>query len=102
MKRSEIEDLKTVACCREHDLICWKAYDYILRLEEENKYLKMDMPEQNIEHFRIIKENRRKIGNLRAENKQLKADVQEANDNAAWWKARYKAVKDAVVDISKE
>ena len=46
-------------------------YKRVLELEEENKYLKMSNPEQNLEHFRIVGENQRKIKNLRYTNKQL-------------------------------
>lgn len=45
-----------------------KYYD----LQQENEFLKLNNPEQNMEHFRIIKENKRKIDNLRKENKKLK------------------------------
>ena len=43
-----------------------------IELEQENKFLKLNNPEMNMEHFRIIKENKRKIDNLREENKRLK------------------------------
>lgn len=48
-----------------------------INLQQENEYLKKNNPEQNIEHFRIIKENKRKINNLREQNKTL----QESNQN---------------------
>lgn len=70
-----------------------ELFKEVVRLNEELKYLKMDSPEQNIEHFRIINENRRKINNLRAENKRLKEDIKEANENAEWWRNRYKALE---------
>ena len=41
------------------------------QLEKENEYLKMSNPEQNMEHFRIVNENKRKIDMLRKENHQL-------------------------------
>lgn len=53
-------------------ILCDK--DYITNLEEENKFLKLNNPEANIEHFRIIKENKRKIDNLRKEIKKLKQE----------------------------
>ena len=50
------------------------------QLKEENEYLKLSNPEQNLEHFRIVKENKRKIDNLRKHNKRLKAELKRAND----------------------
>lgn len=52
--------------------------NYITNLQEENKFLKLDNPEMNIEHFRIIKENKRKIDNLREENERLNKDLETA------------------------
>lgn len=48
-----------------------KLLDYITNLQEENEFLKLNNPEMNIEHFRIVKENKRKIDNLRKENERL-------------------------------
>lgn len=45
--------------------------DYITNLQNENEFLKLNNPEMNIEHFRIVKENKRKIDNLRKENERL-------------------------------
>lgn len=45
--------------------------DYAKDLEQENEYLKLNNPEMNIEHFRIINENKRKIDNLRKQNEEL-------------------------------
>lgn len=50
--------------------------DYITNLQQENEYLKMNNPEQNMEHFKIINENKRKINNLRAQN----IDLQQENE----------------------
>ncbi len=50
--------------------------DYITNLQQENEYLKLSNPEMNIEHFRIINENKRKIDNLRKQNK----DLQQENE----------------------
>lgn len=44
------------------------------QLEKENEYLKMSNPEQNMEHFRIVNENKRKIDMLRKENHQLEKE----------------------------
>lgn len=44
----------------------------IERLKEENDFLKLNNPEMNIEHFRVVKENKRKIEDLRKELKQAK------------------------------
>ena len=59
-----------------------KILDYIKdlqqkvkQLENENEYLKMSNPEQNMEHFRIVNENKRKIDMLRKENHQLEKEV---------------------------
>lgn len=41
------------------------------KLEQENEFLKLSNPEMNIEHFRYVKENKRKIDNLRLVNKRL-------------------------------
>ena len=43
-------------------------------LQQENEYLKMNNPEQNMEHFKIINENKRKINNLREQNIDLKQE----------------------------
>ena len=48
------------------------------QLENENEYLKMSNPEQNMEHFRIVNENKRKIDMLRKENHQLENMRKEA------------------------
>ena len=50
------------------------------QLEKENEYLKMSNPEQNMEHFRIVNENKRKIDMLRKENHQLENIRREAID----------------------
>ena len=50
------------------------------QLENENEYLKMSNPEQNMEHFRIVNENKRKIDMLRKENHQLENIRKEAID----------------------
>ena len=47
----------------------------VKQLENENEYLKMSTPEQNMEHFRIVNENKRKIDMLRKENHQLEKEV---------------------------
>lgn len=44
------------------------------KLLEENEYLKMNNPEQNMKHFKIINENKRKINNLREQNIDLKQE----------------------------
>ena len=43
----------------------------IQELREENEFLKLNNPEMNIEHSRYVKENKRKIDNLRLVNKRL-------------------------------
>lgn len=56
------------------------------QLEKENEYLKMSNPEQNMEHFRIVNENKRKIDMLRKENHQLENIRKEAIEyiNKMW------------------
>lgn len=51
--------------------------DYITNLQEENNFLKLNNPEMNSEHFRIVKENKRKIDNLRKENQKLVKVIEE-------------------------
>jgi len=46
-----------------------------VELKKENEFLKLNNPEMNIEHFRIVKENKRKIDNLRKENEKLKENL---------------------------
>ena len=52
----------------------YKLLDYITNLQQENEYLKLSNPEMNIEHFRVINENKRKIDNLRKQNKELQQE----------------------------
>lgn len=49
----------------------------IERLNKENEFLKLSNPEMNIEHFRVVKENDRKIDNLRQENNRLNNIINE-------------------------
>ena len=51
--------------------------DYIKYLQKENEFLKLSNPEMNLEHFRVVKENKRKIDNLRQENKRLNNIINE-------------------------
>ena len=43
----------------------------IQELKKENEFLKLSNPAMNLEHFRYVKENKRKIDNLRLVNKRL-------------------------------
>lgn len=58
-----------------------KSFDEIIKehkqLRTENEFLKLSNPEQNIRHWEVINENRRKIGNLRKQNKELKEQNKE-------------------------
>ena len=56
---------------------CQELQKEVDKLKKENEFLKLNNPEMNIEHFRVIKENKRKINNLRAENKRLKNIINE-------------------------
>ena len=49
----------------------------IQELKEENEFLKLSNPEMNLEHFRYVKENKRKIDNLRLVNKRLNNIINE-------------------------
>ena len=49
----------------------------IQELKEENEFLKLSNPEMNIEHSRYVKENKRKIDNLRLVNERLNNELAE-------------------------
>ena len=49
----------------------------IERLKEENNFLKLNNPQMNLEHFRVVKENKIKIDNLRRVNKRLNNIINE-------------------------
>lgn len=55
-----------------------KAKDKMKQLEKENEFLKLDNPSANMKHFEMLKENKRKIDNLRYQNKQLKNNRDKA------------------------
>ena len=59
------------------------------QLEKENEYLKMSNPEQNMEHFRIVNENKRKIDMLRKENHQLENIRKGQEKELESWKKKY-------------
>lgn len=87
----------------------WLLYDYITNLQQENEFLKLNNPEMNIEHFRIVKENKRKIDNLRKENKRLKEDnllIESANklvsDNLHNYKSRCEKAIEYIKNNKKE
>ena len=61
----------------------------VKQLEKENEYLKMSNPEQNMEHFRIVNENKRKIDMLRKENHQLENIRKEQEKELKLWKKKY-------------
>lgn len=72
--QQENEKLKYNARGQVNDYFKDKYADEVLKnaeLKKENEFLKLNNPEMNIEHFRIVKENKRKIDNLRKENKEL-------------------------------
>lgn len=76
--QQENEKLKYNARGQVNDYFKDKYADEVLKnakLKEENEFLKLNNPEQNIEHFRIVKENKRKIDSLRKENKKLKEEL---------------------------
>ena len=49
----------------------------IERLKEENEFLKLSNSEMNLEHWRVVDENKRKIENLRKQNKRLNNIINE-------------------------
>lgn len=59
---------------------------HIEQLEKENKFLRLDNPNANIKHFEMLKENKRKIDNLRYQNEQL----QNNRDKAIEYIEKYK------------
>ena len=73
----------------------WLLLDYITNLQEENEFLKLNNPEMNIEHFRIIKENKRKIDNLRKENERLTAESTE-------WESKFYDMEDNFHNANEE
>lgn len=58
----------------------------IQELKKENEFLKLSNPEMNLEHFRYVKENKRKIDNLRLINKRLSNNWDEL---IKWLEDRY-------------
>ena len=57
----------------------------IQELKEENEFLKLSNPEMNIEHSRYVKENKRKIDNLRLVNKRLDNIINELEKTLLEW-----------------
>lgn len=53
-----------------------KLKEKIIKLQQENTTLIKNQINSNSEHFRIIKENKRKIDDLRKQNKELKSDIE--------------------------
>ena len=63
----------------------------IQELKEENEFLKLSNPEMNIEHSRYVKENKRKIDNLRLVNKRLNNELEE-------FKEEHKIMKQILIE----
>lgn len=63
----------------------------IQELKEENEFLKLSNPEMNIEHFRYVKENKRKIDNLRLVNNKLSKELKE-------FKEEHKIMKQILIE----
>lgn len=57
----------------------------IERLKEENNFLKLNNPQMNLEHFRVVKENKRKIDNLRQVNKRLNNIINKLEKTLLEW-----------------
>lgn len=77
-RRNEIENKKDYLSEQEKIKRYLDLQQKVKQLEKENEYLKMSNPEQNMEHFRIVNENKRKIDMLRKENHQLENIRKEA------------------------
>ena len=76
--QQENEKLKYNTRGQVNDYFKNKYADEVLKnaeIKKENEFLKLNNPEMNIEHFRVVKENKRKIDNLRKENKELKEEL---------------------------
>ena len=58
----------------------------IQELKEENEFLKLSNPEMNLEHFRYVKENKRKIDNLRLVNKRLNNIINKIEEHFVFLK----------------
>ncbi len=72
------EELKETAdLCSKHFVKIQTLKTNIKELQEENEFLKLSNPEMNLEHSRVVNENKRKINNLRKHNKQLQNQLQQ-------------------------
>ena len=77
-RRNEIENKEDYLSEQEKIKRYLDLQQKVEQLEKQNEYLKMSNPEQNMEHFRIVNENKRKIDMLRKENHQLENIRKEA------------------------
>lgn len=94
------EDLEKANDIIEKDRQFYKCrMDEYIKLKEENEFLKLNNPEMNIEHFRIIKENKRKIDNLRKENKRLKETIKQAKEKTIKLQEKYNYILDDLTFI---
>lgn len=71
----------------------------LAKLKEENEFLKLSNPEMNIEHFRIINENKRKIDNLRKQNKELQQENERLKENLQQEKKDFKEANDYCFEL---
>lgn len=88
MRNKQVEELlnKMKKCYGVMDFyLAYNEVDLLLnyiegleQLEQENEFLRLDNPNANIKHFEMLKENKRKIDNLRYQNKQLKNKYNKA------------------------
>ena len=75
------------------------------QLREENQYLKLNSPASDIEHLRIVKENKRKIDNLRKQNKELKRNCNIGNENLSFYIQQNKKLHnkiDKAIELNEE
>ena len=72
----------------------------IQELKKENEFLKLSNPEMNIEHFRYVKENKRKIDNLRLVNKRLNNKLKDIKSQLDYLET-YSSKEDVFEDMKR-
>ena len=72
----------------------------IQELKEENEFLKLSNPEMNIEHSRYVKENKRKIDNLRLVNKRLNNKLKDIKSQLDYLET-YSSKEDVFEDMKR-
>ena len=72
----------------------------IQELKEENEFLKLSNPEMNIGHSRYVKENKRKIDNLRLVNKRLNNKLKDIKSQLDYLET-YSSKEDVFEDMKR-